>query len=212
MKTSGILAAVLILMAGRSYAADFADLQSLRSCDIAGLTEPAIPVPAKGLAGTADKKLSGYCKDSFARLEANAAGINALDISAGQKALLLSMNDNARRSVELACGLARPEPYDYCKDAFRKLAATDAEIQALDAGPETRALLQKMNDNARRSVELACGVAKPGPYDYCTESFARLAANAAGIRALDVSPEAKTLLLKMNDSARRSVELACGAL
>lgn len=210
MKIKGLLAAALMLMAGRSYSADFADLQSLRPGNVPPLAE-SIPVPARGFSGSSDKKLSDYCKDSFKKLEANAAAINALEISAEEKALLLKMNDNARKSVELTCGVTKPEPYDYCKDSFRKLAATAAEIQALDVSPETRALLLKMNDNARKSVELACGVTKPEPYDYCTDSFKKLAATAAEIQAMDVDPETKTLLLKMNDNARRSVELVCGS-
>lgn len=104
-----------------------------------------------------DRKGSAYCRDSFKELEARAAEIKAMDASEETKALLLKMNDNARRSVELACGVVKPEPYDYCADSFKKLAENAAEIQALDAGPETKALLLKINDNARRSVELVCG-------------------------------------------------------
>jgi hypothetical protein len=70
------------------------------------------------------------------------------------------MNANARKSVELTCGAAKPEPYDYCRDSFRKLAAAAADINALEISEAEKTLLMKMNANARKSVELTCGAAK----------------------------------------------------
>lgn len=103
MKKINILAAVLVAMAGRGYAADFAGLQSLEAGDVSSLTRADIPVPAQGRSGSADRELSEHCEESFMKLEAGAAEIKALEISAEERALLLEMNENARKSVELTC-------------------------------------------------------------------------------------------------------------
>lgn len=156
MKASGILVAVLMTIAGGAYAADFNDLQTFKADSVSALTE-SFPIPERGITISVDKKGFDYCKDSFVKLATTAAEIQAMDVGPETKDLLLKMNDNARKSVELTCGVTKPQPYDYCKDSFAKLAATAAEIQAMDVSPETKDLLLKMNDNARKSVELTCG-------------------------------------------------------
>lgn len=117
-----------------------------------------MPAPSGKASWDGGREKGGYCGESLAKLERDAAGIRALEISEGEKAVLLEMNANARRSVELACGAEKALAGSRCRRELAAVDSTEAEIKGLDIGEGERAALLEMNDNVRRGVELSCGL------------------------------------------------------
>ncbi len=118
-------------------------------------------------------KSDDWCAREFAKNAANAKEISDLLVSGKIEekthGLLIKMNENAFKSVELTCqALAgkgeriSKEESDrrWCAGERAKLAESAAEVSALHASgkitPESRDLLNAMNENARQSVDLTC--------------------------------------------------------
>ena len=80
--------------------------------------------------------------------------IAMVDVTEAQKVILLEMNENARESVLLSCGMATVKSkYNYCTDELERLEESRLNILSLeDISEETRSVLLKMNENAKSSV------------------------------------------------------------
>ena len=95
--------------------------------------------------------------------------------------------------------------YD-CSSELVKNDATVAQISGMRTVTETeRSILLEMTANARKSVELACGLRSAKAVDPLTkvEEVRQLILNSK-----DISETERSILLEMNVNARKAVELS----
>ena len=124
-------------------------------------------------AAASSKNSEDWCAREFAKNAANAKEITDLlvagKIEEPTHGLLLKMNENAFRSVELTCEalagkgekISKAESdRRWCAGERAKVAENSAEISRLHAegkiSPESRELLDRMTENAGKSVEMTC--------------------------------------------------------
>ncbi len=103
----------------------------------------------------------------------------------------------------------------FCEREIEKNNQTRQEILAMqDTSKGTKAILLRMNDNARKAVQITCGqVAVENSYDYCTDELAKNEVSRQEILAMqDTSEETKSILLRMNDNAKKSIQITMGVV